>query len=155
MSDVLSSHVKLAISDAALSLIRREVQMAHDGRETGGILLGEIDPLRVTVAGAPGPGAVRTKNFFLRDLQFSQGLAAREAADSGAIWVGEWHTHPVGPAHPSMTDLKTYQRLQDVPGGVLARGVLSLIVAPSAVGWSLTAWMCTDGRGTQLMMEER
>ncbi|WP_355705775.1 Mov34/MPN/PAD-1 family protein [Microbacterium sp. Bi98] len=141
-------------SSNVLDAIRRESAAAPVGYETGGILLGDSDPLRLTVAGGPGPGAVRTKSFFLRDLQYSQNLAAQEAARSGAKWVGEWHTHPTGPAHPSPKDLSTYQRIQQDPNAGLSSGVLSLIVSPSGPGWLMTAWWCADGHGIQIVMEE-
>lgn len=137
----------------ALDVIRSEAAAAPDGLETGGILLGHIDPVRVTVAGGPGPGAVRTDSFFLRDLQYSQALAAREAAVSGAQWVGEWHTHPTGPPHPSPTDLSTYQRIQQNPDTGLSGGVLSLIVVPREIGWLMTAWWCVEGHAFQIAME--
>lgn len=151
---VLCDSMKVHMSAAALAEIRHEIGGTADELETGGILLGGSDPLRVTVAAGPGPGAVRTRSFFLRDLQFSQELAANEAAISGAKWVGEWHTHPTGPAHPSSTDLKTYARIQNGPGSLLTQGVLSLIAVPHDVGWYMTAWWCVDGQGTQILMEE-
>lgn len=155
LPDLRDTRMRVLISAAAVASIRAEIESRSDGRETGGILLGQMDPLRVITAGGPGPGAVRTKSFFLRDLQYSQELAAREAAYSGAQWVGEWHTHPTGPPHPSSTDLQTYERLQNELGSVLADGVLSLIVTTDNVGWFMTAWWCIDGRGEQIPMEER
>lgn len=144
----------VALPSSAVEAIRREAAAAPDGYETGGILLGHTSPLRLTVAGGPGPGAVRTRSFFLRDLQYSQTLAAREAALSGARWLGEWHTHPAGPAYPSPADLSTYRRLQQDPHAGLSSGVLSLIVSPRDSEWIMTAWWCTDGHGIQIVMEE-
>lgn len=147
--------MKVLLSTKSLDLIRQEAAKAPTGIETGGILLGSGDPLHVRVAGEPGPGAVRTKSFFLRDLEFSQNLAAREEASSGAKWIGEWHTHPSGPPYPSPTDLATYARLQDNPDTPFSAGVLSLIVVPFEAGFAMSAWWCESGHGSQLSMEER
>lgn len=146
--------MKVLVPSRALDVIRAESAAAPDGFETGGILLGHMDPLRLTAAGGPGPGAVRTRSFFLRDLQYSQAFAARETAVSGAQWVGEWHTHPTGPPYPSPTDLSTYRRLQHNPDTAFSDGVLSLIVVPDGIGWLMTAWWCVDGHGLQIAMEE-
>lgn len=151
---LLHDSMKVHMSAAAVAQIRHEISGRTDELETGGILLGGTDPLRVSVAAGPGPGAVRTRSFFLRDLQFSQELAANEETISGATWVGEWHTHPTGPVHPSSTDLQTYARIQNGPDSLLAQGVLSLIAVPHDVGWYMTAWWCVDGQGTQILMEE-
>lgn len=147
--------MKVLLSTSALDLIRHEAANVTAGLETGGILLGHCDPLSVSRAGEPGPGAVRTKSFFLRDLEFSQGFAAREEASSGAKWIGEWHTHPGGPPHPSPTDLATYARLQGNPESPLSAGVLSLIVVRHEAGFAMTAWWCVNGHGSQMLMEER
>jgi integrative and conjugative element protein (TIGR02256 family) len=147
------ARMTVTISATALTVIQEEIQTTPPALETGGILLGTRDPLRVAVAGNAGPGAVRTPTFFLRDLDHAQRLAAVEAERSGAQWIGEWHTHPTGPPHPSPTDLATYLRLQHQPSGTLVSGVLSLIVTPQAGSLVLTAWACIDGTGTQLEVE--
>jgi integrative and conjugative element protein (TIGR02256 family) len=153
MPHMRPARVTVIISSTALTVIREEIQNTSPAVETGGILLGTSDPLRVTVAGDAGPGAVRTPTFFLRDLDHAQHLAAVEAEHSGAQWIGEWHTHPTGPPHPSPADLATYLRLQHQPSGTLGSGVLSLIISPHAGSLALTAWVCIDGTGTQLEVE--
>jgi integrative and conjugative element protein (TIGR02256 family) len=147
--------MSLYISSAALATIRDEIADTPPHLETGGILLGTTDPFHVGVAGNAGPGAIQTPTFFLRDLEYTQALAKVEAETSGLHWIGEWHTHPTGPAHPSHTDLSTYARLQALPAGILALGVLSLIVTPFGGSYAITAWICVDGTGTQLRMEQQ
>lgn len=102
---------RAAISEAALEVIFRETDVGNDGTETGGILLGfRADSFRVTVAGDPGRHAVRHEHSFLRDLRHSQHLAEAAWKRDRSQWIGEWHTHPTGPCHPSRADMLTYAR---------------------------------------------
>lgn len=131
------------IDSPSLALIRAEAQRSCDGLETGGILLGALDPNRrfkVRRAGDPGPAAVREPRYFLRDLAHAQALADAAWRQDRSQWIGEWHTHPHGPGQPSPTDLATYRQLLDDPELGFAQ-ILSLIVAPDrAAGWLLFAW---------------
>lgn len=146
------THMNITISPDALSTIREEIAETPPHLETGGILLGTHDPMYIAVAGNAGPGAVRTPTFFLRDLEYAQKLARDESELSGAEWIGEWHTHPTGPPHPSPTDLSTYARLQT--GETLGSGIISLIVTPLDGSFAISAWICVNGTGTQLHMEQ-
>jgi integrative and conjugative element protein (TIGR02256 family) len=105
----------ICLTAAARRTIEREARRSADGRETGGILLGhdadDGEPLRVTVAGEPGPAARRSALRFLRDLEHAKCLADEAYDRDASVWVGEWHTHPTGPSRPSRRDLRTYQRL--------------------------------------------
>jgi integrative and conjugative element protein (TIGR02256 family) len=117
----------------AVRRIRELAAASEDGCETGGILLGRgpdaENVITVERAGDPGPGAERRPDFFLRDLAHARGLADAAWQESDAVWVGEWHTHPTGPAAPSPRDLVTYAALLTDPD--LSFGVfVSVIVIP-------------------------
>jgi integrative and conjugative element protein (TIGR02256 family) len=105
--------IKVKVSDVALEAILKEAIASRDGNETGGILLGhDVDAAGTIVvmeAGDPGPGAVRRRDFFRRDLDHAQRLADEAFRRNQAVWVGEWHTHVVGDDVPSGLDLKTYR----------------------------------------------
>lgn len=103
----------------ALEMLRREAVRAADGMETGGMLLGH-DPdgegvAVISTAGGPGPRAERSSTFFRRDLHHAQDLASEAFHRSGALWIGEWHTHLVGGTHPSQLDLQTYKQFLSDP----------------------------------------
>jgi integrative and conjugative element protein (TIGR02256 family) len=95
--------------------IMRMASESEDGLETGGILLGRGPDangvVQVEIAGDAGPRAERRRDFFLRDLVHARSLAEEAWATSRSIWVGEWHTHPLGGRAPSPSDIRTYVSL--------------------------------------------
>lgn len=142
------------LPDALRTIISAAADSA-DGNETGGILLGSLAPdgtALVCRAGEPGPVAVRTPVFFLRDLSHAQRLAAREFEVSGSVWIGDWHTHPRSALVPSSRDLATYADLLADPE--LAFSVfLALIVGPGPHGWEqprMAGWACQDGHAARV-----
>ncbi len=134
----------------ALRIIIAEAPASTDGRETGGILLGH-DPaadggIEVTTAGDPGPAADRRSDSFRRDLAHAQRLADEAYAHDGSVWLGEWHTHPMGPPAPSSQDMTTYRNLFAHDELDFER-IVSLIVTPNPPGgWYqplLWSWLIT------------
>ena len=136
----------VTLSSAALRTIRTEARASADGLETGGILLGhdDGDMMHVTIAGGPGPDAVREKRRFLRDLAHARALADHAYERDISVWIGEWHTHPNGPPEPSDVDLTTYARHLAEDRLSFDR-FLSVIVLPCPEhGWehvSAVAWI--------------
>jgi integrative and conjugative element protein (TIGR02256 family) len=126
-----------------------------DGNETGGILLGALHADGTAVvrrAGGPGPVAVRTPVFFLRDLGHAQRLAAEEFTVSGSVWIGDWHTHPCSALVPSSRDLATYAGLLTDPD-LSFPAFLTLIVDPGPLGWEqprMAGWACQDGHAIRV-----
>jgi integrative and conjugative element protein (TIGR02256 family) len=138
------------ISPIALRDIVAHAGESADGRETGGVLLG-CDatggaPLTVAAAGDAGPNAERSPMRFRRDLEHAQLLARQAWLLDRSLWVGDWHTHPMGSPSPSGLDLHSYRR-------VLATGAmpvfLSIIVSPRSGGdWSdpdVRTWVIRAG----------
>lgn len=137
----------VTIETAALDTIRAEVASSSPHLETGGILLGhpatDSAPLHVLVAGEPGPHAVHQPRRFSRDPVHAQALAERAFNDHGAVWIGEWHTHPATGLHPSDLDLFSYlSHLADPELEFME--FLSLIVAGTHGGPSVAAWVVTQ-----------
>jgi integrative and conjugative element protein (TIGR02256 family) len=142
-------HHLVKLRAEAARLIANEAKASADGTETGGILLGHdrSDALDVTVAGDAGPNAQRTRHYFKRDLVHARLLADQGYDHDGSVWIGEWHTHPRGPAEPSKLDRHTYMsHLADA--SLRFDRFLSLIVLPcSEHGWdhiTVTAWVMTS-----------
>lgn len=136
----------VTLTPGAAETIAIEARKSADGTETGGIILGHDrgGELLVTVAGGPGPAAVRTRNRFKRDLAHARTLADDAYERDGSVWIGEWHTHPDGPPQPSAVDLQTYlSHLADDSLGF--DRFLSLVVLPCGEhGWehvTVAAWV--------------
>jgi integrative and conjugative element protein (TIGR02256 family) len=127
----------------AARVITTELRTADHTTETGGILLGHHTRDFVTVhhAGTPGPAAVRTPTYFLRDLAHAQALADVAFAADSSVWVGEWHTHPTGRPVPSARDTATYLDLLDDPE-LGFHSVIVVIFAPRQGRWTGAAWTC-------------
>jgi integrative and conjugative element protein (TIGR02256 family) len=149
MSWALFGTAPVVISAVAVQAIGQEAQASEDGRETGGLLLGQLGAghVHVRYAGGPGPAATRTPARFLRDLQHARGLADAAWQLDGSVWIGEWHTHPAAGPDPSPRDLLTYAEHLADPDLTLPV-FTSLIARPGPDGsWTNTrlfAWSITD-----------
>jgi integrative and conjugative element protein (TIGR02256 family) len=137
----------VVISSRAAVTITDDAAQSTDGKETGGLLLGHIEPdgiAQVRYAGGPGPAAVRGPAFFLRDLHHAQRVAADAFARDGSMWIGEWHTHPRAAPAPSEQDLRTYLGFLDDPELSLDAFVAIILTTPTVV-WDrpeVHAWIC-------------
>lgn len=124
---------RLRLEPAAIKTILALAPESADGSETGGVLLGRgpgaDGVLLVDEAGDAGPNAVRKPDFFLRDRIHAQALADAAWIDRKAVWVGDWHTHPMGGPTPSERDLRTYEGLL-VAAELSFEVFLSIIVVP-------------------------
>lgn len=140
---------RIVLFPHAAKTISQVVATTHDGRETGGILLGALGPdgtAHVRHAGDPGPAAVRTPVYFLRDRAHAQQLADTAFERDGSIWIGEWHTHPATEPVPSTRDIETYQMLLADPElefSVIIAIILGRLPLAPTPGLSMMAWACT------------
>lgn len=142
---------EIRLSPVARRVICREARASGDGNETGGILLGfdpdSTRPAVITVAGGPGPTAVRRIDRFRRDSEYAQQLADQAYALDGSVWVGEWHIHPAGGDRPSDVDLSAYRRVLDT--GTLPTLVAIIVVPGPFKGLNrprLMPWLIERGR---------
>ena len=139
-------HSEVRLTAGVAQAIAVGARTSEDGNETGGIVLGHDTGTEfvVTLAGDPGPNAIRTPNRFKRDLEHAQALADTAYDRDGSVWIGEWHTHPRGPAEPSSLDLRTYRSHLADPSLGFDR-FLTLIVLPCHDhGWGhviVAAWV--------------
>lgn len=81
--------------------------------ERGGILIGSYRGPHIEVADYTEPGRkdIASLSSFER-VDESHQRAATDAwrrSDSTSTYVGEWHSHPSGPPHPSNLDRQTWQ----------------------------------------------
>jgi integrative and conjugative element protein (TIGR02256 family) len=140
-----------------------ELRHAPAGAETGGILLGRLETDGTAVvrhAGEPGPAAVQSPTFFLRDLRHAQTFADEAYLKDGSVWIGEWHSHPTSAPKPSPQDLETY-------GALIADSELQLDTVIAVIfgrigdaaqeehpgAWAAAAWSYDGGTLRQLAMQ--
>lgn len=83
----------------------------HAPLETGGMLLGWRNHGKVAIDATidAGPGALRNRTGFTPDGHWQQQQLAAIYEQSGrtVTYLGDWHSHPHGPARPSGQDRKT------------------------------------------------
>ncbi|WP_262705625.1 MULTISPECIES: Mov34/MPN/PAD-1 family protein [Streptomyces] len=130
------------LTEEAARVITDELRTADNSRETGGILLGHHvhDAMIVRHAGTPGPDAVQTPTYFLRDLAHAQ---------DHSVWIGEWHTHPTSRPIPSTRDATTYRQLLNDPE-LAFHSFIAVILGPRAPHWDMTAWTCHNNTIAQV-----
>ncbi len=143
--------LRVTLAEAAACSIAGHATASSDGLETGGLLLGHLHPDRVVVnyAGGPGPLALREPTRFQRDLAHARDLARAAWRLDRGIWLGEWHTHPLGPVTPSDIDLRTYLTHLNDPDLTLPSFLSLIVVAapdwnhPGIVAWTVTRTLAT------------
>ena len=141
--------MKIYLERSALVTILAEGQASVDGKETGGILAGfeADDALIVTIAGPPGPNAVRRANLFDRDIELAEAILQEAFEGAGAVWIGDWHTHTLVSGRPSPTDYASYQRIISEPE-LKFEVFLSLIVTSDSGTFTdarITPWLARPG----------
>ena len=104
----------VSVSLVALNRIRDLVTRSNS-KETGGILVGKNigKDIEITDASEPGPNAQQTATHFLRDTAYCREFLARCYNESGADYVGEWHSHVIGLKTLSAGDIKHIGRYFD------------------------------------------
>ncbi len=118
--------------------------------ETGGMLLGwrvgqEIAVVRRIAA---GPGAKRESERFEADGPWQQERLTAAYEDSGrtVTYLGDWHSHPHGPARPSTRDRDTAALIASC-AQARAPEPLSVILGRRRRGrWRMRCFIYTRGR---------
>lgn len=105
-------------------------------RETGGGLFGyeTRDAWVIEKALGPGPRARHERFRLVCDHNYLQEAIDRElaASDGTRYYLGDWHTHPLGPARPSGRDRATAASIASNPTVGLRR---PLVLIQSTVPW--------------------
>lgn len=98
------------ISTALLAQLH-ELAREHAPLETGGMLVGWHHHSDVAIDAMidAGPGALRKRTSFVPDGPWQQRQLETVYAQSGrtVTYLGDWHSHPHGPARPSGQDRET------------------------------------------------
>ena len=113
--------------------------------ETGGMLLGYWSATRdaavVEFVVGPGPEATHRAGGFVPDHHYQDQELGRlyRAAGRNLDYLGDWHTHPEGPAALSHTDLATLRRIAQHAAARAPRPIMLLLAGGEP--WHMAAWM--------------
>lgn len=98
----------------------------------------------VTNVLGPGPGAFHGRHRFHPDSAFHTSEIERIYWNSGRVvtYLGDWHTHPHGPAFLSWTDIRTLRRISADPAARAPNALMAILpFAPEEWGnpvfWSV------------------
>lgn len=148
------------IADSAMQSAMAGAEHNHP-YETGGVLMGWHSTVRaeyvVTELVGPGPNATHRLTSFTPDAAWQERRIAELYARRGRrlSYLGDWHTHPCGPARPSRTDIRTLRRIARTAAARIA-SPLMVVFSGDEVDWSPQAWRLSHGlwRGMLSTVEE-
>jgi integrative and conjugative element protein (TIGR02256 family) len=132
------------------SSVLSDLEAAADFRfpqETGGVLMGYwiAAPMEVVITAAigPGPNAIHRRYGFRPDHAFQVEAIEKIYETSGRLetYLGDWHSHPLGAARLSRTDLRTMSRISRT-AKARASLPLMLLLNGSLKNWAVTVWCC-------------
>lgn len=127
--------------------VRRGARVRHPRVETGGMLLGSFDDatgiVYVDKVAGPPPDSYLSETYFQHGVEGVQKRvdAEMDRTDRATGFVGFWHTHPAGPAHPSPTDEQGMASIVGPDGST--RRALMMILGGDERRWA--SWR--DGNG--------
>lgn len=113
--------------------------------EAGGTLMGywseDGKELVVTDVIGPGPAATHKPTSFKPDYSFQEREIERLYNESGRIhtYLGDWHSHPDGPAELSGTDRRTLKNIASFPQA-RAKNPIMILLSGRPDQWRTTAW---------------
>ena len=102
-------------------------------RETGGLLVGyfSADDKDVVITGitGPGPKAKHGRYSFCPDYNADRVEMTRifEESNGLAWYLGDWHTHPTGPAYLSLLDRKALKNIAKFDGNHVKRPIMLIL----------------------------
>jgi integrative and conjugative element protein (TIGR02256 family) len=102
-------HLKTFIDEEELKRMKALVKL-NPAIETGGVLAGFMTAngdFDIHYASGPGPNAICSSTRFEKDVEFCQAFLDEKLKETGAVYLGEWHSHPSADTRPSGTDLKS------------------------------------------------
>lgn len=122
--------------------------------ETGGVLLGYVSPrgepehVVVEAVLGPGPRARHSKTQFEPDSRWQEGEIAQRYELSGRIttYLGDWHTHPMGPPLPSRRDRQTARAIAQKKSARMPRPLMLILGFDPEDGWSFVVYRWHRGR---------
>lgn len=147
--------IAIFLDERDLRFVENEANNAFPN-ETGGVLLGTLDAsgsIRVTDVIGPGSAATHRPTSFIPDYAFQEAAIAKayEASGRTKAYLGDWHTHPSGPASLSRIDKATLFNISR-HDPARASCPMMLLASGTVHKWSLKAWQLRGGKLTQVQI---
>ena len=145
--------------DSVLADIERMADQSFPN-ESGGSLMGYWDKsgreVVITDVVEPGPKARHARTSFTPDYEFQEQRIADIYSASGRIhtYLGDWHSHPNGPAALSGTDTRTLKNIASFPQARAAKPIMILLSGRPEV-WKVTAWSLSFRRLREAIFAEK
>jgi len=121
----------------------------HRPRETGGMLLGWRVGHELVIAETieAGPGARRARDSFEADGPWQERrlLEAYDRSGRTVTYLGDWHSHPRGPARPSGRDRETAALVAGWEDAHIPEP-LTLIIGRRSWRWRLRCFIYLNGQ---------
>ena len=141
----LSRKVVVHVANDVLANIERMAEESFPN-ESGGALMGywseEEKTVVITNVVGPGPNAKHARYSFVPDYEFQEQQIAEIYSTSGRLrtYLGDWHSHPDGPASLSNTDKRTLKNIADFPKA-RAEKPLMILLSGVPAKWKRNAWI--------------
>ncbi len=113
--------------------------------EAGGALMGywseDDKEVVITDVIGPGPDATHKPTSFKPDYSFQEKEIERLYNESGRThtYLGDWHSHPDGPAELSGTDRRTLKNIASFPQARASNPIM-ILLSGRPDQWRITAW---------------
>lgn len=139
------SRARVRLPERVLLAMRREAER-HFPAESGGVLLGYVDPgdhkhIQVLKQVGPGPKAVHQSHRFEPDgkWQAKRIAAAYRNSDTLVRYLGDWHSHPRSGGKPSSLDRSTAAKIAAEPRSQTAHPLM-LILHGTPKEWEVAGY---------------
>lgn len=144
---------QVLISADALTHMHRYRQWLPWAKEAGGQLFGTISPEQILVTAATGPYPHDERSLYrYRSDPAAAQHAIRTHAQSGLLYIGEWHTHAED--HPDASGMDgDAMRLLLAKSQLNSNSLLMLIVGRKATVDSFGLWTVAAERVDQWRLE--
>ena len=126
------------LSDVLLPelVVQKAVLEAHRAYpfETGGLLLGTYhsDAISITVATLPGAKAKHGYTTYEPDYDYDEKIVADYYRNTGGevVYLGDWHSHPIGAAYVSSKDRSTLRRIAKSAESRMPQPIMMIVADP-------------------------
>lgn len=142
--------IEIRVHEGILAEIR-SIADTHFPNEAGGALMGHINDdasgIVITHVIGPGPQATHNRTSFVPDYPYQELEIGRlyDESERTLAYLGDWHSHPDGPAALSGTDCRALINIANFPEARISSPIMILL--SGRIGkWSTSAWQLVKNK---------